>query len=625
MFKFKKNQIHYIILTIFIICVITITYMYLKPKSPVIDDNLNDTAVTTNISKGEILLFSIKNQMVLPNNMFVGNSNKPYSSNATVYYEAENKLIQYFKNKYEVGDLYVTGLSPEIKCTIELSFKISSDNPRYSIDVMLGNVWVSVQKKDGYTNRIYYYQQDLNYNNLYAYIDVENGNTVGLVNLKIDYNGISKINRLYINSKAIADVPFYEVSSRLTPYDQPCPTYIKFFTYKNRMSANNYIKISIIEMTQFKDRYLVTPIAKTNMMCIGFDKNPEYDRIKNGFKLLNENGFKSTIWFDQGYLQRYYNASEKKVLINETINNGWEVGIHFSRGLSNIPNEDLLDFINNEIDIIDKLGQVKSWCSLQGQDDVNDAILIYNEYSIVSRNIMCMDSNIRNICDSDFLFWDIASEHGFIIPAFTHETDISPAVLYSISYNNFTKLINNLKSLDIQLVPFYYYYSIILNSHNSYFDNIITNKYSCTFTSHTNEGKALVDILYPINSSYYVFDQINGKLNYTKTGDSLQLYVEDNHTYTIAPFYFRLSNGSITLTIDLWNKDGSILTKFNYNSTENSKIQLSINAIKNQQYDIIKNNELIQRVISNNEGELIVEIINDNTKINQVLIIKTTK
>jgi hypothetical protein len=576
-------------------------------------DKNENLLINNNIEKGNITLFSQDYTKIneLPNNIFIGNILSPCNYNASLTYNNTANKIQFKTNKNQVGELFITGLSSDVKCNININFNILRDNWKSSTNIYVGNIWIRYQILQNNDTRLFYFYQDTNNSTLkYKYFDIKH--IENNYNLTIIYDGETKINKISYNSKNYIEVPFYQLSSRLLPYPVPCQNYVKISNELNE----GYICVQIKNVAQSKGRFLITPIGNKRLLGFGFDGPHPLVTIEKGIDYLKSNGFNATLWFDVDANWRY-NSTEKNYYHYLISNNSWEPSIHFHNGLSSLPINEAYNEINEEIKIIsNEFGKIKDWCSLQNNDNITYAKYCYLNYGLLWRNGdsgIHAEVNIGNLDFNTWGFWKEASKHGFIMPCFTHETDVEPPIQYSISYRNFTEWVDNIKNSGIKIVPFSEYYTVQQNSILSSFQNIGANDLTCYFTAKTQNGKAWINLDFPIKNNFKIFDQNGGEINYEKRSDnSIEFFVESNHNYTIAPFTFKVTSGNIEILLDKWNPNSNIITSFYIKSSEQNNITFKFTLNKNETYFVYKNSFYLTNFETDSNGNGILRLSNED-------------
>jgi hypothetical protein len=275
------------------------------------------------------------------------------------------------------------------------------------------------------------------------------------------------------------------------------------------------------------------------MIAFGLDGPYPRNLTEQGINYLNSKGDSGTIWFDVEDICKW-NETDFNYLRNLVTNNSWEVGIHFSKELNSLPINEAYKTMDREFEnISEKIGKKPtSWCSLRNNDGINHAINAYNKFGMFWRN---GDSGVEaeemvgNLYDDTWTWWEPASHAGMTHPVFSHQLDKDPAIKYSISYSKFKTWVDNYYSNNVSIVPFYEYSQISRNTHDAYFDNIISNGNLVKFDAHTNGIRSLINVNISAGNNTQIYDSISNKfLNRTIERDkSVTFWVENNHTYIV--------------------------------------------------------------------------------------------
>ena len=179
------------------------------------------------------------------------------------------------------------------------------------------------------------------------------------------------------------------------------------------------------------------------------------------------------------------------------IADGWELGIHYSARLYDLPLADAITLMNAETaEIAAIFGEPPTtWCSLQGADNVTHGEYAYTNFGMVSRTGVngCGAglSSIDNLGDNCWTFWSIASAAGIVIPTFSHQLDVTPAINWSISADKFSTYVSNYESKGVHLVGFREYWEKAQNSYHTVISNVVSDPgVSLSFTVANIGGKS---------------------------------------------------------------------------------------------------------------------------------------
>ena len=211
-----------------------------------------------------------------------------------------------------------------------------------------------------------------------------------------------------------------------------------------------------------------------------------------------QHGGRGTIWADVLYVN-----DDNIDYLRQLIAEGWELGIHYSTGLSNKPMEQAIEIMDAEYQQITELfGQAPtSWCSLQGNDNVTHANYAWANLHMVQRNGyqgQSRQANVGNLDDENWPWWANASAAGMVYPTFTHETDPDPARAHSISYSKFEAWLDNYAAAGVRIVPYYDYWTLAQNTyHTQVSDLSIEEGKALSFTIDNLGGKSRLYVAAP--------------------------------------------------------------------------------------------------------------------------------
>ena len=265
---------------------------------------------------------------------------------------------------------------------------------------------------------------------------------------------------------------------------------------------------------------MVTPIGESNLMPIGFDAPFTLHEVDNGTALITSVRGVGTLWIDPSPPN---DSNAQK--IQQLIKNGWELGIHFSKGLSTLSMADAIELMNTEYNLVlSEYGQAPtSWCSLENDDNSTHAAYAYTHLGMVWRNGyhgVHAVGNIGNIDDSTWAWWENASKSGSFIPAFTHKTDLQPAPAYSIDYSIWKELVYNYVNAGVNFTSYYNYWCMAQNTYATSVSNISRVGSTLSFDM-TNIGGNSRMLLNGIGSNSMVIGPDGKGISYIHTDDGL--------------------------------------------------------------------------------------------------------
>lgn len=501
------------------------------------EDKKMGEIITTNISRGNLLLFHQNYAMldIVPQNVF---SALPIGEiKETILLKQNADSINITARKGDVGEVYIAGLSPQPSSIYKIKCAYKTDNKDSVGYFKVSNILVGIQQNnDGKGKIIGYYKGSTGIDRKKL---VVNSGVDSPFELTIICDAVNKSALIRFNDDETLslEVPYWDSSIRDLPYAVLNPQYIKVYHW---LSSNSmYSSLDIFEISQETNRQLITVIAPNNLQPFGLDGPHPFNTIYKGNKYMSDNGFNGTLWLDVGS-DWTKNEIYRSYLQDLVKNKGWEVGIHYSRRLNDLPFEDAITLMKAEYNyVVKNFGYVPtSWCSLQNADNVALAAWAFDNLNMIWRNGSSGVHNLPNIGNLDnatWPWWSKSLGSRIIYPTFTHETDIEPAIPFSIDYSKFTEWVDNYKNMGYEIVGFAKWWKIINNSLYAKCDNIYADDRKMFFSAHTNGEKALVNVdnLYKKSKIKVIDITNNHEISWKNINNSVSFYVENNHSYNI--------------------------------------------------------------------------------------------
>jgi PKD repeat protein len=257
-----------------------------------------------------------------------------------------------------------------------------------------------------------------------------------------------------------------------------------------------------------------------------------WDTVDYGLSLLDH----GTIWADVGDFDVY--SPSDMAALKALIADGWELGIHYSARLYDLPLAEAISLMDVETaGITAMFGEPPTtWCSLQGADNVTHAEYAYTNLGMVSRTGVngCGAglSSIYNLGDNCWTFWSIASAAGIVIPTFSHQLDVTPAIIWSISADKFSTYVSNYQNSGVDFVGFREYWEKAQNSYHTAISNVISDPgVSLSFTVANISGKSRLLVSAPWATA--VRDGSGGSVPFEVSGSGIVVEVEAGN-YTVS-------------------------------------------------------------------------------------------
>ena len=205
----------------------------------------------------------------------------------------------------------------------------------------------------------------------------------------------------------------------------------------------------IYSITETVPRYShVTPLADPRVHGWGLDGPHALNTIQNGIALVQQHGGTGTIWADVRYVAP---GTDKHAYIMDLLDSGWELGIHYSQKLTNLPLSEAYDLMYSEYRQIEEMfGRAPTtWCSQGNADNVTHAEYAADSLGMIWRMGYNLNNRMGNFGAVIETVWEggleVRSMHGAIGVAFTHETDLEPTYdpANGIGWDHFQEWVTN--------------------------------------------------------------------------------------------------------------------------------------------------------------------------------------
>lgn len=447
----------------------------------------NSGSIDDNISNYEDKLLPIISQNFIhndsiPDNIFLANPLPPFDNEGqSISYSSIKKGIEW-RLKYPTnGGLYIGQLYPIGKTTYHINMSIERDSG--SPNLYIGNkdslFYIGLIRYSGYYRiNLYYYDTDgkLQYD---KYIDIDKN----YANFYIEWSPNGTV-RIYDQKNSVSGISHLDWAY---PYNYISPTLLSFSVW---MSKANVVKIYFYEFEQLIPNDIVTVIPDNKLFPFGFDYRPG---LLNGTDWLLMHGQRSTIWIDLDNFGRWTDE-EKNILYKLIRNERFELGIHFTRRLTDLPIQESFNFMTQEVEKLYSLfdSYPLSWNSLQNADNSKHADYMWQKYRILWRNSpqsYHLVPRVGNLGTNTKKWWFNASSHGTFIPSFTHDVESNPDD-FSISDKDFHLIMSNYLNRGIKIIPYAEWYQI--NSINVLDINFSIS--NASFKVNTNGHRIIVKI-----------------------------------------------------------------------------------------------------------------------------------
>ena len=495
------------------------------------------SATGRTFSTGPIGVFS-QNYTTLgrvPSNIITVNPLPPFVTPVTPYY-SNGAVVTTWSATNNTGYTLIGGFTPETntRYNITMGHVITQDSDQ--LNIQIGGLYVVVNPMADGDLRVYNLQGFANGTQNFVYMTIPSGSWTMPYTLTLDYDGINQTETSMIGSYTLTSPMF---NTGKLPYEQISPDYMEL-SLSDIGSGETGFSIKLYNITQTVKRTgNETAIGDKSLQPFGFDGPLAYTTVQNGTALITKAGGRATIWADTGNLVE---PAQNIPFVQGLLNEGWELGIHYNQTLSTDTEPHMNTSIIQQTATISSYFTGKptptSWCSLQNSDNITDANIVYQLYpgTIWRNGYMGTDGipTVGNLDDDSWNATSAMSAAGIIIPSFTHETDVSPAIEYSIDYSYFQTWVANLQANGITISPLTDWYKAGANSHDASFTENTFGSALLNFTAHTNGYPALVEVSLPYTSSYSIRDSTGSSVSFRSAPDgNTEFYVTNGYTYTI--------------------------------------------------------------------------------------------
>jgi PKD repeat protein len=483
-------------------------------------------------SKSELQLwtFDASKENAIPDNVYTASKDIPYKSNITLAYNSTLGSIDSRCLNGDSGETYVTGAYPTVNENLTFTMGVDSSSPwSYGyLRTSVAYIGVRHASDDSYVIESYWTSDDgslLNSSFQIPASSVLNNR----VTVSIHSYESNRTNVITAGPGMYVKTPYRTETTRKLPYTNVIQPLIFLDCYAS--GAGDWVNLHLYNITQSIPRDIITPYARNDIMGFGLDY-PNVTNNQKGTDFLISHGQNATVYLSENNLKNSTDVEYDNSLFAK----GFEEGMHFYPGLATESPEEAQATIDTQMKAANTtFGSMPvSWSSSENKDNVTHAIYAYSNYGALYRNGMMGTgyiSNIDTLSNATWAWWSEGSEHGAVCPCFTHETDNSPAISYSIAPELFETFVNNLNSKGINLVGFSnWYYSSMAQTATT---NILqSDANTMKFQLNTAGG-------YPVNMNVKTtispsnLDCNGVSIPFKKTSDGIQFTSVGNGTYTL--------------------------------------------------------------------------------------------
>lgn len=279
----------------------------------------------------------------------------------------------------------------------------------------------------------------------------------------------------------------------------------------------------------------VVAIGSTKYQAFGYDGPHTYRTVAEGMDEIRDANMNATIFADVGYIRDQTYVEYLKGLIAD----GWELGIHYSEGLSTMKLANATTMMMDEYSTISEAFGTHplTWCSLGNLDNSTYSLLAKKNLNMVFRSLRVIPQNVpgsTDITNPTINYWLGAARSGAsTVPIYVHQTEVEPQPSRSsVDASKFDVWLNYIIANGVRLTGFYKWYMINSNQLDAEFYTYINGTIT-TIIANTNGYNAI--ILAQIKSDSVIAVQQNKQIiEYSTTpGGYIIFEVEDGGKYKI--------------------------------------------------------------------------------------------
>jgi fibronectin type 3 domain-containing protein len=394
----------------------------------------------------------------VPGNVVLAN-NLEATISASLGFNGAAGAIEYRTAGTQKGSVFV-GIEPFVNGNLSISLKVSSDYWGSGLYITGSTFQVYTQTLADGRARVYsqYYTSPSQV--AYSSYDVPVSALVNGVNtINIEVSGTGKSVRVYHDSTRSVTTPMHPWNVQNLPYDPLTLPMVRFTNEKS--SRATWISSFLYGVRETVSGGPVTPVPGDDLVPFGIDV-PRAEGNQNGAAYMAERGHVGVVWADEYYLD---NLPEVIPFQQALLDQGWELGIHYSRSLNTLSTVEALAYMEEVYDqVYQTFGRAPTtWCSFENKDNLTHARYAYESLGMLWRNAQWYIPNGGSLVENTWpAFWSMISGAQMVTPSFTHFTDQTGTVsAYAIGYSHFTNWVDNYAGKSI--VGFNEYYHRISN------------------------------------------------------------------------------------------------------------------------------------------------------------------
>jgi hypothetical protein len=453
---------------------------------------------------------------------------------------AEDNYLLITKKMNETGSVIIYGLTPSIRCRyiIELDWTNShlASWSGAGVQIFVGAVRLHCYTS-GTGSRFYLRGQYYNASDAITSAFLWDLGKESKISLTIDVD--TSLGKAYVSDKNnIAELPFYRYSW-VEDYGQNTftPDTIALLPFLAQSAElNDSTVIKLFKVTQkVRAPSTVTAIGSTKYQAYGYDGPHPASTVAAGMDQIRDANMNATIFADVGYTKNPTYLQYLKGLIAD----GWELGIHFSVGLSTLPYfENATIRMVKEYAVISELFGTPplSWCSLGNLDNATYALWAKNNLNMIYRSLRVIPQNVpgsSDITGGTFDYWLGAVKSCVsTVPIYIHETEVEPATTSSIDASKFDLWLSYVFTNGVRLTGYYKWYMINSNQLDARFISS-TDGSTTTIAADTNGYNAIILVKIKADSTTTVKSG-NELIEYSISPEGYLVFeVEDDGGYIV--------------------------------------------------------------------------------------------
>jgi hypothetical protein len=394
----------------------------------------------------------------VPGNVVLAN-NLEATISASLGFNGAAGAIEYRTAGTQKGSVFV-GIEPFVNGNLSISLKVSSDYWGSGLYITGSTFQVYTQTLADGRARVYSQYYTSTSQVAYSSYDVPVSALVNGVNtINIEVSGTGKSVRVYHDSTRSVTTPMHPWNVQNLPYDPLTLPMIRFTNEKS--SRATWISSFLYGVRETVSGGPVTPAPGDDLVPFGIDV-PRAEGNQNGAAYMAERGYVGVVWADEYYLE---NQPEVIPFQQALLDQGWELGIHYSKSLNTLSTAEALAYMEEVYDqVYQTFGRAPtSWCSFENKDNLTHARYAYESLGMLWRNAQWYIPNGGSLVENTWpAFWSMISDAQMVTPSFTHFTDQTGTVsAYAIGYSHFTNWVDSYAGKSI--VGFNEYYHRIWN------------------------------------------------------------------------------------------------------------------------------------------------------------------